>query len=474
MKFNLKFIIGAFAILYIFITLLFFNFYKELAIKDIKQEANSVLNYMNAVRSYINEVQRPVLYAEVNHHDEKEEYYDPRLFSSTFISQYIYDKQLYNKELKYTYKLVATNPLNPLYKANKEESKILDRFRKNEIKDYFSIIEDKNRSYFFIAKPIGRNVQSCMKCHGDPKDAPKRLVSTYGTSSGFHEKVGDLRAMIYLKIPVFDIIAYHKEEFITGGIAMFIVFVIFIILISKIYNKNKSLQDEKDRFIKQQNRTAVMGSMIGNISHQWKQPLTQLSYILINLELLNERKKLTDDKLLEKISEANGQITYMSNTIDDFKNFFSPKENVEDVPIVYILEQSVKLVQASLHKYEVNVRWNIKDNFTFYGSKNELIQVFVNIINNAKDSFISNNTSNRVINIECYFEGTNKIVTIENNGGNIDDKVINKIFKQYFSTKDLSVATGIGLYICKVIVESYDGSISVSNVNDGVKFKLSF
>ncbi|QKF82592.1 c-type heme family protein [Halarcobacter ebronensis] len=474
MKFNFKFIIAIFIVLYAIITLLFFNFYKEIAIKDTRQEAGSMLNSMNAIRTYIEEIQRPMIYNLIEDNQSLDKYFDARILSSTYISQYIYEKQRQNKELKYRYKLVATNPLNPIHMATDFEANILNKFRDNKIQDYFSIIKENGESYFFIAKPISRNTKACLLCHGNPADAPKRLVDQYGDTRGFYEKEGDLRAMIYLKIAISDIIEYHKDEFVTGGITMFAVFIIFIILIYIIYNKNVKLQERKEILFEHQNRLAVMGSMIGNISHQWKQPLSHLSSMLINIELLSERGKLSHEKVLSKIGDANEQISFMSNTINDFKNFFSPKEINSDFKIEDIIGQSVRLLQASLNKNNIKVIIDIEENFTFVGSRNEFVQVFVNIINNAKDAFISNKIENREILIRSYKNGGKTIVSIQNNAGEISKEVIDKIFKPYFSTKDLSVATGIGLYICKVIIERYKGDISVKNIDDGVIFKIKF
>ncbi len=193
-----------------------------------------MLNTMKAIRSYVDEVQRPIVNDLKNSHFE-EDFFDSRILSSSSITQYIYDKQLLNKELKYEYKLVATNPLNPKHKANKFETEILDKFREGKIKNYFSLI-DKNK-------------KSCLQCHGNPKDAPSGMIAQYGNTSGYYEKIGDLRAMIYLKIAITSIILYHKEEFITGGLAMLFVFIIFIILIYIIYKKDMRLQKKKDNLL---------------------------------------------------------------------------------------------------------------------------------------------------------------------------------------------------------------------------------
>ncbi len=471
MKFNFRFVVFTFIVLYILLTAFFYNFYKQLAIKDTKNVATSILNSMNAIRTYIETIQRPVIYDLI---DAKQsvEYFDSRLLSSTYISQYIYDVQKEKNEIDYEYKLVATNPLNPIHMATSFEEEILNKFRREDIKEYFSMIEEDDESYFFIAKPTSRNTASCLQCHGDPNDAPKSLVEVYGNSRGFYEKVGDLRAMIYVKIPVSTIIQGHKQQFITGGGVMFFVFIGMLSLIFSIFKKNLTLQQRKDKLIQHQNRLAVMGSMIGNISHQWKQPLAHLSYMFINLELTCERGKLTNEKLMKKIQEGNAQINFMSNTIDDFKNFFSPKNERKEFDIAEITNQSIRLLKNTLDKNSINIILDFKSNFKIKCIENEIVQIFINIINNAKDAFINSDEKHREIIIKSFIEDNKKVITIQNNAGQIPESIIDKIFDSYFSTKDMKVASGIGLYICKFIIESYNGKISVENIENGVLFKI--
>lgn len=471
MKFNFRFVVSLFIVLYMLLTAFFYNFYKQLAIKDTKNVATSILNSMNAIRTYIETIQRPVLYDLIDS-KKSSKYFDSRLLSSTYISQYIYDVQREKNEINYEYKLVATNPLNPIHMATPFEEKILNKFRTEEIKEYFSMIEENDKSYFFIAKPTSRNTSDCLQCHGNPKDAPTSLVEVYGDSRGFYEKVGELRAMIYVKIPVNTIIESHKQQFLTGGSVMFFALIGMLSLIFSIFKKNQTLQHRKDKLIQHQNRLAVMGSMIGNISHQWKQPLTHLSSMFINLELMCERGKLTNEKLMKKLEEGANQISFMSNTIDDFKNFFSPKTQREECNIEKITNQSIRLLKFSLDKHSINIILDLKENFNFKCNENEIVQIFINIINNAKDAFVNNNKKNREIFIKSFITDNKKVITIQNNAGQIPKDVIDKIFNPYFSTKDMKEASGIGLYICKFIIESYNGKILVENIDDGVIFKI--
>ncbi len=475
MNFNFKVIVAILIFLYAIITLLFFNLYSTIAIKDTKQQASYILDNMLEIRNYINNYQRPGIFKELEQTDQDGTLIDPTLLSANFMISTIYQNSVLKNNIPYEYRLASSNPFEPIYKTTKFEEEILSGFREDESKkEYTDIITENGKSYFLMAKPIERNTQSCLQCHGDPSLAPKKLVEYYGTTSGFYDKVGDLKAMLYVKIAITDILASHKEEFFWGGLAMFLAFIVIVILIYIVFQKEKNIQLKKESLFQQQNRLAVMGNMIGNISHQLKQPLTHLSNIFINLELQIEMKKLTQEKIQNKITDANEQIHFMSDTIDDFRNFFQPKDSIKSCSIDEIIQNSIRLYSASLINNHIKVEINIKDNFVVYAPKNEIIQIFINIISNAKDAFILNNISNRVIKIDAFINKNKNIVTIQNNGGNIDEAIIKNIFDAYFTTKSSSGGTGIGLNMSKSIMKTYKGTISAKNENDGVIFTLIF
>ena len=241
MKYSLKTIIGLFVVLYAILTILFFFFYRELAIKDARQEAFFILDTMNAMRDYIESVQRPLITKLKEENKLDNDFFDSKLLSSSFITEQVYKIQLAKKNINYHYKLVALSPLNPEHIGNAFELGILDQFRNGERKEYASIISEDNTTYFFVGLPISRNKPSCLECHTDDAKAPLKSIAKYKNLTSFDNRVGDIMAMLTLKIPVKSIIAYHVEEFVVGGTAMLIVFIIFVILIYKMYKKEAHL-----------------------------------------------------------------------------------------------------------------------------------------------------------------------------------------------------------------------------------------
>ncbi|NCB54412.1 MAG: HAMP domain-containing histidine kinase, partial [Epsilonproteobacteria bacterium] len=205
-----------------------------------------------------------------------------------------------------------------------------------------------------------------------------------------------------------------------------------------------------------------------------RQPLAQVSSILINLELHSEKDKLTKEKLTQKIKEASEQLSFMSHTIDDFKNFFTPSTTKHEFSAQEVVSQAKRLLSASLEKYAIDVQVEIQDNFIRLGYRNEIVQVLINIMNNAKEAFLANvpERQERIIRIRAFLADTIPILTIENNAGNIDASLIETIFDPYVTTKESS--SGLGLYMSRMIAEKNGATLRVDNTDDGVIFTIIF
>ncbi len=222
-------------------------------------------------------------------------------------------------------------------------------------------------------------------------------------------------------------------------------------------------------------KMAAMGEMIGNIAHQWRQPLTQLSSILINIELHFDKNKLTKKKFVDKMEEANEQISFMSNTIDDFRNFFASGKEKKDYKIEEVIELLTHLMNASLYKNNIKLIIDIQTNFNLNDYPNEVTQALVNIVSNARDVLLEREIKNKLITIKTFIHKNNNIITIEDNAGGVDKRNLSRIFEPYFSTKHASIGTGIGLYITKTIIEeNNNGKITIDNVNNGAIFTIIF
>ena len=230
---------------------------------------------------------------------------------------------------------------------------------------------------------------------------------------------------------------------------------------------------QKDKKILEQAKLARIGSMISMIAHQWRQPLSQLSGILMELETTTRFKKVDNNYILNAIDKSDKMIEFMSNTIDDFRNFYKPDKKKEDFFVSNACKKAINIIDATLENLGINLILDIKDDKKIFGYPTEFSQVILNIISNAKDILIERNIKNPKIEINIESKGVLSIITIKDNAGGIEEKNLEQIFDPYYSTKDSSKGTGLGLYISKLIIErNMGGDLSVSNNSEGAVFKI--
>ena len=230
---------------------------------------------------------------------------------------------------------------------------------------------------------------------------------------------------------------------------------------------------EQEQILIQQSKLASMGEIIGNIAHQWRQPLAQIVAIFMNIKVTSDFNKITPEYLNSKIEEANSLTHYMSQTIDDFQNFFKPQSQKELFSIEKACREALFIIESSLKYHEIKVEFILLDELKTVGYKNEYSQVILNVLNNAKNILLEREIKNPYINIMIK-EGENfAIVKIEDNGGGIDKDILEKIFEPYFTTRHKTQGTGIGLYMSKNIIENnMHGYINVKNTDVGACFTI--
>ena len=225
--------------------------------------------------------------------------------------------------------------------------------------------------------------------------------------------------------------------------------------------KMKTLKDEKEQqkaLLIHQSKLASMGEMLGNIAHQWRQPLSRLGYILMNIESKDKEQQHT-----QKLQEASDQLEFMSQTIDDFRDFFKPDKEKESFSLA---EETQKIISL-LDVVEVEVALNVIEDINILNYKNEYKQVILNLLTNAKEVLEERD----ILSPKIVLTIDKNQVTVSDNAGGIKVKEIKKIFEPYYSTK--VQGTGIGLYMSKMIVEkNMRGKLSVKNIDDGACFTL--
>lgn len=229
----------------------------------------------------------------------------------------------------------------------------------------------------------------------------------------------------------------------------------------------KAIEDnrKKDELLSLQSKLATMGEMIGIIAHQWKQPLSALS---MRIQAIKFTKKVNEEYKDEFVKDNMQLIEFMTDTIDDFRNFFRNDKIKDDFSIKECIQKTIKILKPQLLRLEIDISIDGED-FIINGLQSEFQQVILNLINNAKDALIENEIEDKKIKILI---DKNEII-VQDNAKGIPEDIIETIFDAYFTTKEVGKGTGIGLYLSKTIIEeNMKGKISVENIEDGASFKI--
>ena len=219
--------------------------------------------------------------------------------------------------------------------------------------------------------------------------------------------------------------------------------------------------EEKQKVMFWQSRFASLGEMLANIAHQWRQPLTELNLTLFSMKKAALRE---ESEAVETLyNESKVLIQNMSNTIEDFSNFFKPEKEKQHFMLRESIEEALHILKRVLKRDMIQVQTTYEDAMVL-GISNEFTQVIVNLLKNSRDAFVENGVLIREIHIKITKDAEFAYVSVEDNAGGIAEKERYKIFEPYFTTKHASQGTGLGLFMSKMICEKgFNGSLDVSS-----------
>lgn len=604
-------------VLFTLLTTLYYHQTQENAIDNAKSKINELLLNYKAFRNYVSRIQKEEIYKLQDNGMIDKEYFNPILLSSTFSSRASND--LYNQlkaangEKPVHIKFASGNARNPFNDATEQELELLEQFNKNEIDEFTEIItNEENEKMLYYVVPTKRTTQKCMKCHSEPNLAPKQLIEMYGDKRGFHETVGNIRAILSTYYPLSkDLAKANKTFYILTLITLFI-FVVLLVIIYKFMKKlnksyktlddkvslrtkelsdekeyikkildvnpsmivvmnngkimnankqfynffhikneeefenNKSLledsfldfekepfpsnkkindkiwydylvetqeeihnvsidfnntinffiisgtslnkkgdivitlqnitdQIEKDKLLFEQTKLASMGEMIGNIAHQWRQPLSIISTSATGMLVQKQYDLLSDEQFEKSCNSIDENAQYLSKTIDDFRNFIKGDREKVNFNLYENIDIFLQLIDSSVKTYHIEVIKEVNKNIYLDGYTNELVQCFINIFNNAKDVLKNINENERLFFIKAEKKAENIIIQLSDSGGGIPSSILPRIFEPYFTTKHQSQGTGIGLHMTyNMVVDGMNGKLDASNVEyeyNGKKYK---
>ncbi|MFY9081607.1 sensor histidine kinase [Aliarcobacter butzleri] len=284
--------------------------------------------------------------------------------------------------------------------------------------------------------------------------------------AGFYED--DLKQEI---LNVKEKLDRNYEKYALNILILGMILIIFLLVASgyvSIFLENKLKEykkelDNKQAILYQQSKMAAMGEMIGNIAHQWRQPLSIITTATSGMVLQKQMGVLTDEFFFEASNRINASSQYLSQTIDDFRNFFIPNKEKSKVNLIEIFKKTLDLISAQFSSKDIKIIKNI-EGVEFESYENELIQALINILNNSRDELIKKDDE-RFIFVDAFEKDNFINITIKDNAGGVIKENLDKIFEPYFTTKYKSQGTGIGLYMTEEIITKHlNGTICVENV----------
>ena len=227
-------------------------------------------------------------------------------------------------------------------------------------------------------------------------------------------------------------------------------------------NSNRKMQKQ----LIQQEKLAAMGEMIGNIAHQWRQPLSVISTLATGLQTEQAIGILSDERLEEACNQINDNAQYLSGTIDDFRQFIKGDHRKQRFKAQELVDTLQNLLKGQLKSHHISLKTTVEKDLEIYGYRNDLLQILINLVGNAKDALIETPEEDRLVGIDIGTSDSGEIVIrVQDNGGGIDAAIIHRIFEPYFTTKHQSQGTGLGLHmVYRLVVEGMGGSIDVETV----------
>jgi len=401
-----------------------------------------------------------------------------------FIDYYWYIVSEDKKEMHYKISFVKLLDCYDWYIGAGEYLKYMTRFVQKDILEYIKANAVFKNGYFFISNTKNELIFHPFKVSDDIKNHQKKgftqdekhisytqYVEEYDWYVTAIKDLKEIQSNIEAKKVSSE--AKAKESIKTNLYLLLFSWIVSLLLslyLSTIINRmlkryEKKLTSANEKLVFQ-SRQALIGELFSMIAHQWRQPINKIASILALLRFGLPTKKLNHLEIDAKCKEIEESVEFMSETIDDFRTFYQPKEETEKVNLRELVEKSIHFIEGSIRKKNITIIKELQEiEYKLYA--NEFLQVMINLIKNAVDSLERSGE----INIKLLQKGENIIISVEDNGMGIDMGSIKRVFDPYFTTKEDSM--GLGLYMTKMIVEKHmKGTIEVERLSQGTKFTI--
>ncbi len=356
-----------------------------------------------------------------------------------------------------------------------QKAKELGKILENSINEVY-IFSQEDFKFFYVNEAALKNIGYSLK---EILDLTPAEIKPNVSKDELIELIEPLRAQETDKI--FFTTRHQRKDKTTYPIETYLQSIIYegaeayvaiVIDVSEREKIEQRLHDQEEIMLAQ-SRHAAMGEMISMIAHQWRQPISVIAMDANNVLVDIELESVETESLKSDVNDIIEQTKHLSQTIDDFRNFFKPNKIREEVLVADVFRDAYSVIEKSLLNNNVEVENIFDSTFKVSIFSRELLQVFVNVLKNAKEALEEHRAEDRKITNRISEDEDSVVVSICDNAGGIAEDIMDKIFEPYFSTKDEKNGTGLGLYMSKTIVEKHlFGELNVKNTQDGVCFLI--
>jgi len=360
--------------------------------------------------------------------------------------------------------ITSLKPLNPINAPDRWQTDALRQLDKGN-PEVYEFIDVGDKPHLRLMRPMITE-KPCLKCHAH---------------QGY--QVGDIRGGVSISVPMEPYLNIEISSIRNLIISHLVFLFIGVGFLSVILVKEKKNVMERSGFLIQQSKLATLGDMISSITHQWKQPLNNISILVQDLKDAHKYGELTETYLNDAVKNAMKHIHFMSRTIDDFRDFMKPSRDKAAFNIGICIEEMLFMFKDVFRKDDILVSVETADNNAEYiamGYPNEFKQVLLNLIANSRDAILASRKKETAskyapatIVITLLKDNGKSVITIRDSGGGIHEDILGKVFNPYFTTKSRDTGTGIGLYMAKSIIEgNMGGTITAGNADGGAEFRI--
>ncbi len=470
-----KWLYGASLLVWGVLNLFHYHQAQDTVLKYGEREVEDTLRVHRAIHNYSGNVQKQVIYDLKWEEVLDEDWFDPKVLSGTYIAREVQNR--INKEREEAgiptirFKLASSNARNPINDATPEEAELLRKMNEGEVGKINEIREVEGEQYFFVAIPMFKNSEKCMRCHDTPDRAPEGLVDLYGDERGFNEKLGDIRAFISVHVPVSEkIVDLQKQSLIfavVSGVLILLVAIGVNFFMRKMHNKNRELEDA--------NR--AKSDFLATMSHEIRTPMHGI--IGLSRLALDRRPvgKLQED--IRQIQQSANSLLSIINDILDHSKIEAGKVELEvaDFQLGSLIEQLKSIVEAAASEKGISIAYRVDQSIPEFlvGDSTRLQQVLTNLVGNAI-KFTEKGEVNITIGLNNQTESGVRIrFSVKDTGIGLTQEQTSRLFSTYTqadaSTTRKFGGTGLGLSISRQLVELMGGEISVeSTFGEGSEF----